>query len=158
MIDTSIPTTQPAIEQLEDQPNLLMGLIGGGIAMLVGAIAWGAITYFTEYQIGWMSIGVGFLVGLAIRFFGKGKTIVFGISGAALALIGCLLGNLIFYSGVIARMEGTSFLDVFFTLLITPTAALEVFTIAFDFMDVFFYALAAYAGFSTAMDIKRSRK
>jgi hypothetical protein len=158
MIDTSIPTTQPAIEQLEDQPNLLMGLIGGGIAMLVGAIAWGAITYFTEYQIGWMSIGVGFLVGLAIRFFGKGKTIVFGISGAALALIGCLLGNLIFYSGVIARMEGTSFLDVFFTLLITPAAALEVFTIAFDFMDVFFYALAAYAGFSTAMDIKRSRK
>ena len=29
MIDTPIPTTQPAIEQLEDQPNLLMGLIGG---------------------------------------------------------------------------------------------------------------------------------
>ena len=39
MIDTSIPTSQPAIEQLEDQPNLLMGLIGGGIAMLAGAIA-----------------------------------------------------------------------------------------------------------------------
>lgn len=48
MIDTSIPTSQPAIEQLEDQPNLLMGLIGGGIAMLAGAIAWGAITYFTQ--------------------------------------------------------------------------------------------------------------
>src|SRR5688500_12631756 len=158
MLDTSIPTTQPAIGQLEDQPNLLMGLIGGGIAMLAGAVVWGAITYFTEYQIGWMSIGVGFLVGLALRFFGKGKTMIFGISGAALALIGCLLGNLIFYSGVIARMEGTSFLDVFFTLLITPTAALEVFTIAFDFMDIFFYALAAYGGFSTAMDIKRSRK
>jgi|SRR5215211_2963570 len=157
MIDSSIPTTQPAIEQLDDQPNLLMGLIGGVIAMLVGAIAWGAISYFTEYQIGWMSVGVGFLVGVAIRFFGKGKTIVFGISGAILALIGCLLGNLIFYSGIIAHEEGVSFLNVFFLLLLNPAAAIEVFTLAFDFMDILFYALAAYAGFSTAMDIKRNR-
>jgi len=158
MIDTSIPTTQPAIGQLEDQPNLLMGLIGGGIAMLVGAIAWGAITYFTEYQIGWMSIGVGFLVGVAIRFFGKGKTLVFGISGAALALIGCLLGNLIFYSGVIAQEEGTTFLNVFSWLLLNPAALLELFTIAFEFMDLLFYALAVYAGFSAAMDSKRNKK
>lgn len=158
MIDSSIPTTQPAIEQLDDQPNFLMGLVGGAVAMLVSAIVWGAITYFTEFQIGWMSIGVGFLVGLAIRFFGKGKTITFGISGAVLALLGCLLGNLMFYSGVIARLEGTSFLEVFFLLLLSPAAALDIFIIAFDFMDILFYALAAYVGFSTAMDIKRSKK
>ena len=158
MIDSSISTTQPAIEQLDDQPNLFMGLIGGVIAMLVGAIVWGAITYFTEYQIGWMAIGVGFLVGVAIRFFGKGKTMIFGISGAVLALLGCLLGNLMFYSGVIAREEGASFLEVFFFFLITPAAAMEVFTIAFDFRDVFFYAIAAYVGFSAAMDSKRNRK
>lgn len=158
MIDSSIPSAQPAIGQLEDQPNLLMGLIGGAIAMLVGAVAWGAITYFTEYQIGWMSVGVGFLVGVAIRFFGKGKTITFGISGAVLALIGCLLGNLIFYAGIIAREESASFLEVFFFLVLSPAAALEVFTLAFDFKDILFYGLAAYAGFSAAMDTKRSRK
>ena len=157
MIDTSIPTTQPAIEQLEDQPNLLMGLIGGGIAMLVGAIAWGAITYFTEFQISWMSIGVGFLVGVAIRFFGKGKTMIFGISGAVLALLGCLLGNLIYYSGAIAVEEGTSFLNVFSFLLLNPAAIIEIFTLAFDFRDLLFYAIAAYAGFSAAMDIKRRK-
>lgn len=158
MIDSSIPSVQPAIEQLEDQPNLLMGLIGGAIAMLLGAVVWGAITYFTEYQIGWLAIGIGFLVGIAIKFLGRGKTMVFGISAAVLALLGCLLGNLIFYSGVIAREEGVSFLNVFLTLLLSPAAAMEVFTIAFDFMDLVFYALAAYAGFSTAMDIKRSRR
>jgi hypothetical protein len=156
-MDSSIPTTQPAIEQLDDQPNLLMGLIGGVIAMLVSAIVWGAITYFTEYQIGWIAIGVGFLVGIAIRFFGRGKSVTFGISGAALALVGCVLGNLMFYSGVLAQEEGSSFLEVFFFFLLSPAAAIELFTLAFDFMDIFFYALAAYAGFSTAMDIKRSR-
>ena len=157
MIDSSVPSVQPAIGQLEDQPNLFMGLTGGVLAMLVGAIAWGAITYFSGYQIGWIAIGIGFLVGVAIRFFGKGKTMIFGISDAVLALIGCLLGNLMFYTGIIAREEGTSFLNVFFLLLLNPATLLEVFTIAFDFMDILFYALAAYAGFSAAMDIKRSK-
>jgi hypothetical protein len=40
----------------------------------------------------------------------------------------------------------------------TPAAVIEIFTIAFDFMDILFYALAAYAGFSVAMDLKRSRQ
>ena len=158
MLDSSVPSTQPAIGQLDDQPNLLMGLIGGVIAMLVGAIVWGAITYFTEYQIGWMAIGVGFLVGVAIKFFGRGKTIAFGLSGAVLALIGCALGNLIFYAGIIAREEGASFMEVFLFFLMSPAATIEIFTFAFSFMDILFYALAAYAGFSTAMDIRRARK
>lgn len=158
MIDSSIPSTQPVIEQLDDEPNLLMGLLGGGVAMLVGAIIWGAVTYFTEYQIGWMAIGVGFLVGLAVKFFGKGKSMIFGLSSAVLALIGCALGNLIFYSGIIAREESASFLQVFFILLLSPAAAMEVFSVAFGFMDILFYVLAAYTGYSTALDIKRRRK
>jgi hypothetical protein len=158
IMDSSIPTTQSAIEQLDDQPNLLMGLIGGVIAMLVSSIVWGAISYFTEYQIGWMAIGVGFLVGIAIKFFGRGKSLTFGISGALLALTGCLLGNLLFYAGVIATEQSVSFLEVFFLLLLSPAAAIEVFTIAFDFMDILFYALAVYVGFSTAMDIKRGSR
>lgn len=158
MIDSSLPTAQPAIEQIDDQPSLLMGLIGGLIAMLGGAIAWGAVTYFTEYQIGWLAIGVGFLVGVAVRFFGKGKTLIFGVSSAALALIGCALGNLMFYSGVIAREESISVLEVFFFFLFSPAATAELFALAFEFMDVLFYGLAAYAGFNAALDLRKNRK
>jgi hypothetical protein len=158
MLDSSIPSSQPAIEQLDDQSNLLMGLIGGVIAMLGGAILWGAVTYFTGYQIGWIAIGVGFLVGVAIRFFGKGKSLIYGVAGAILALIGCILGNLIFYAGIIAREESVSFLRILFLLLVTPAAAIETFTAAFEFMDILFYIIAAYVGFTTAMDIKRSRR
>lgn len=158
MMDSSITSAQPAIEQIDDQPNLLMGLIGGAIAMLVSAIVWGVITYFTEYQVGWMAIGVGFLVGVAVKFFGKGKSMIFGISSAGLALLGCVLGNLMFYSGVIAREESAAFLKVFFFFLLSPAAAIELFTLAFDFMDILFYALAAYVGFSTALDIRRVKK
>ena len=158
MIDTSIPAPQSTIEQLDNQPSLLMGLIGGTVAMLISAIIWGVVSYVTNYQIGWMAIGVGFLVGIAVKFFGKGKSMMFGISSALLALIGCVLGNLIFYSGIIAREESAAFLQVLFVLLSKPAAAIEVFSIAFGFMDILFYVLAAYVGFSTAMDLKRSRK
>lgn len=159
MMDSSVPQTPTAaIDQPETESNLLMGLIGGGVAMLVSAIIWGVITYVTEYQIGWMAIGVGFLVGIAVKFFGRGKTAIYGISSAVLALIGCVLGNLIFYAGIIAREEGASFLEVFFFLLVTPAATLELFTIAFSFMDILFYGLAAWVGFSTALDIRRARR
>ena len=158
MTDFSIPYAQPTIEQLDNQPSLLMGLIGGTVAMLVSAIIWGVDSYVTNYQIGWMAIGVGFLVGIAVKFFGKGKSMMFGISSALLALIGCILGNLIFYSGIIAREESAAFLQVLFVLLSKPAAAIEVFSIAFGFMDIVFYVLAAYVGFSTALDLKRSRK
>ena len=63
-----------------------------------------------------------------------------------------------FYSGMIAREESASFLNVFFFFLFSPLATIELFTFTFDFMDILFYALAAYAGFSTAMDVKRNQK
>jgi hypothetical protein len=140
---------------MDEQPNILMGLVGGVIAMLLGAIIWGAIAYFTGYQIGWLAIGVGFLVGIGIRYLGKGRLAIFGISGAVLALIGCVLGNLIAYSGLIAREEGMSFLYVFFLVLTTPEALVEIFTGFFDFRDILFYALAAYFGYKTASGTNR---
>jgi hypothetical protein len=155
MMDSSTSSTPSAIEQLDTDSNLIMGLIGGGVAMLVSAIIWGVITYITEYQIGYMSIGVGFLVGFAVRYFGKGHSMIFGLSSAVMALIGCVLGNLLFFTGVIAREEGVSFLEVFFFLLATPVATIELFTLTFEIMDVLFYGIAAYVGFRTALDIPR---
>lgn len=104
-----------------------------------------------------MAIGVGFLVGIAVKFFGKGKTPIYGIIGAAFALLGCALGNLLFYSGFIAKEEGAAFLEVFFFFLTTPAATIEIFSIAFEFMDILFYGLAAWVGYSTALDIRRTR-
>jgi len=159
MIDSSsVPPTSSAIDQMDTESNLLMGLVGGVVAMLVGAIAWGAVTYFTQYQIGYLAVGVGFLIGIAVKFFGRGKTAIFGISSAILALIGTMLGNLIFYSGIIAKEESMPFLTVFFYFLTAPADLIGLFAAAFDFMDVLFYGLAAYVGFATALDIRRKVK
>jgi len=151
MGETLIPESAPAITELDFESNLVLGLVGGVTAMLISAVLWGVITYVTEYQISWMAIGVGLFVGFAIQKLGKGKTLIYGISGGGLALLGCLLGNFFFYSGILAREWEAPFFNVLFALALQPDFIVEIFTIAFDIMDLLFYGVAAYIGFRAAM-------
>src|SRR5262247_16655 len=103
---------QYAVAQLRAQQNLPAGALAGLAAALLGAAIWAGITYATHFQIGWMAVGVGFLVGIAVRSVGKGIDSVFGIVGAAFSLLGCAVGNLLAVCGVIARQENVAFMDV----------------------------------------------
>jgi hypothetical protein len=151
MDETMIPESAPAITELDYDSNLILGLIAGGAAMLVSALLWGIITYVTQYQISWMAIGVGLFVGFAIKKLGKGKTLIYGISGALLSLLGCMLGNFFFYNGILAREWGVPFFSVLLAISLDPAAIIELFTVAFDIMDLLFYGVAAYIGFRAAM-------
>ena len=151
MNEPSVIEPAPAIEELDYDSNLILGLVGGILAMLVSAVIWGLITYFTEYQISWMAIGVGFFVGIAIQKLGKGKSLIFGISGAVLSLLGCLLGNYLFYNGILAREWEAPYFSVLLAISLDPATVIELFTMAFDIMDLLFYGVAAYIGFRAAM-------
>ena len=63
---------QHALEQLRSQQNFPAAVVAGFAGGTVGAIVWAVITVATDYQIGWMAVGVGFLVGFAVRAVGKG--------------------------------------------------------------------------------------
>lgn len=157
MDETLISESVPAITELDFDSNLILGLVGGGAAMLISAALWGVFTYFTGFQISWMVIGVGLFVGIAIQKLGKGKTLPYGVSGAILSLLGCLLGNIFFYSGILAQEWEVSFLDVLFAFVTQPDFLVEIFTVAFDFRDLLFYALAAYIGFRASMGVASKR-
>ena len=107
-----------------------------------------------------MAIGVGFLVAYAVRLAGKGIDQIFGVVGAILALVGCLVGNLLAVSDLIAKTEGIPFLDVLaqmdFSLVV------EIMVATFEPMDILFYGIAVYFGYRyafrpvTAEDLRRS--
>src|SRR5688572_23949834 len=85
--------TDPAkLEQLlrfrKEQESLPLALLGGAVAAFVAALLWGTITYATGYQIGFMAIGVGFLVGYAVNYLGKGMSQTYSIIGAVFAFLG----------------------------------------------------------------------
>jgi len=118
--------------------------------MLLSAAIWGAITYFTNYQISWMAIGVGFVVGFGVKWLGKGSSAIFGLLAAVLALVGCLLGNLFFYCGILAREYQMGFMEVLTQVIAAPDIMVELFKVGFQIMDVLFYGLAIYVGFQVA--------
>jgi len=151
MEESMIPKNAPAIAELDFDSNLILGLLGGIAAMLLSAVLWGIITYVTGFQISWMAIGVGFVVGISIHKLGKGKSLIFGISSAVLSLLGCLLGNFLFYNGVLAKEWETPFFSVLLAISFDPATIVDLFTLAFDIRDLLFYGLAAYIGFRTAM-------
>ena len=133
------------ISELRARQSLTAGLAAGAVAALVSAGVWAAITAITDFQIGWMAIGVGCLVGYAIRTFGKGIDKSFGVMGAVLAVLGCALGNLLSVCIMISQQEGVPILSVISVL--TPEIVGELTVVTFHPMDVLFYAMAIYAGY-----------
>lgn len=125
--------------------NLLFGIIAGVIAAVIGAIIWACISAWTEYQIGWMAIGVGALVGFAVRFLGKGSSLKFGIIGAILSLFGCLMGNLLAVCIAASKEWNISLFEIL-SLLDFPTI-IDIFTETFSPIDIVFYIIAVVAGF-----------
>jgi len=136
---------QFAVEQLRSQQNLIGGVLAGAVAAAAGAGAWAAVTVATGYQIGWMAIGVGFLVGYAVRLAGKGVDATFGFAGAVLALLGCAVGNLLTVCAVVAAQEDMAIMEILVQL--TPGLVQELMVATFSPMDLLFYAIAVYEGY-----------
>jgi len=134
-----------ALDVLRSEQNLVIGAVGGTAAALVGAALWAAITCLTDYQIGWMAVGVGALVGVAVRALGRGVDKVFGVFGAVLALAGCLLGNILAVCGMVATQEDMGLLDVLGQ--VDLQVALEMLRATFSPMDLVFYGLAVFEGY-----------
>jgi len=67
---------------------VLFGLAVG----VLGAVAWAAIAYFGDLEIGWLAWGIGAGVGAAVRA-GHGHGLGLGIAAAAITLCSILGGR-----------------------------------------------------------------
>ena len=134
-----------AVQHRRDNQNLGLGILGGGIGALVGAALWALVTGITNFQIGFMAVGVGFLTGYGVRKFGQGVDTTFGVVGAVLSLIGCLLGNLLVICIAGSKELGIGVFDLLGR--ITPSVYVDLLKETFSPIDLVFYALAVYEGF-----------
>jgi hypothetical protein len=137
-----------AMEFFRQEQNLVAGGLAGLVAAVTGAAIWAGITVATDYQIGWMAVGIGFLVGIAVRTVGKGVDQVFGITGAVMALIGCALGNVFTVAYFIAMQTGAPLAEVLTQLDVD--LLLEMLISTFQVTDLLFYGMAVYFGYRYA--------
>jgi hypothetical protein len=141
-----VPTVshETMLAELRMRQNLPIAVLAGCGAAVLGAVLWAVITVVTGYQIGWMAVGIGFLVGFGVRL-GKGIDRIYNVIGAVLALVGCVFGNIFAVMGIASSTLGVGFWDVRMDL------AFEVMKESFSLMDLLFYGIAIYEGwrFST---------
>jgi len=133
------------MQEARTNQNLLFGITGGAVAAAIGAVIWAVITAMTNFQIGWMAVGVGFLVGFAMRLCGKGIDMIFGIVGAILSLLGCLAGNLFAVCIVVSRHQSIPFPELLSGL--NPEIIVKLITATFSPIDLLFYGIAVYEGY-----------
>ena len=136
---------QQFLYQIDGNQNLPLGILCGAVAALIGSTAWAAVTVLTKYQIGWMAVGVGFLVGYAVRVFGKGISKIYGMVGAVLSLMGCLVGNLLSLCAILSKQEGIPFFDLLTRL--NPEVIVKLLWTTFSPIDLLFYGIAIYEGY-----------
>ncbi len=135
------------LQQREAQ-SLWKGIAAGLIAAIIGGILWGVIVYVTNYQIGYVAVGVGLMVGYAVRTYGKGIDPIFAYTGASLAFLGCFFGKIFTAIFLLAKTENydINFITAL-NLCFNPDFISLVITEGFDFIDIIFYGIAAYEGF-----------
>ena len=140
MADSFNPKTQYC--SMNGKPAL--GAVGGLIAAIVGAAIWATVTVLSGWQIGWMAVGVGILVGLAVRVMGRGSHPIYCVMGGGFALLGCVLGNLFSGIGFLAKELDMGYFEAMGQFEWSESFALL--KAMFSAMDVLFYAIAIYEG------------
>ena len=139
---------EEVLEHLRPHQDLVFAIIGGLSVAIIGAMLWAVITVSTQFQIGYMAVAVGFIVGIGVRYFGAGIDQIFGIVGAIMALIGCLLGNLFTQVGFIAEAESMGYFEILAYLNIDTILA--IYSESFSPIDILFYGIAVFEGYKFA--------
>ncbi len=138
---------QQFVAELRTKQNFSMALIAGLVVAIIAAAAWALITTATNYQIGWMAVGVGLLVGGTVRMLGRGIDKSFGYLGATLSVFGCLLGNLLSVCAIVAGQEGLSLVAVLGHVCVRPAIIPAALIATFHPLDLVFYGIAIYEGY-----------
>ncbi len=102
----------PSEDDVEDTGGGLFGLgvpqwaIGGILGSLLGVVAWVSVGYLLYLQIGWIAIGMGFMVGFGVRVAaGEDDGIAPGITAAVITIVAILLSKFlvaVLLAGVVA--------------------------------------------------------
>lgn len=162
VIDKFIETAEPVtaqelqlsdkvMDKLRSEQNLGLGIGTSLLVGLLGAALWALITVATEFQIGYMALAIGAGVGYTMRFFGKGIDQAYGIAGAIIAVVSCLIGNFLSLIGFVANAEGLAFIETLVGIdySLVPAAMTESFSI----IDVLFYGIAGFEGYKFAFRV-----
>ena len=82
------------VVQEQGAGTVLTGALAGLVAAIAGGIVWALIVRWTDYEIGFVAWGIGFIVGTAVVFGSRNtRGVAFQLIAVLLALIGIAIGK-----------------------------------------------------------------
>jgi len=134
---------------LSPDANFQLAAIGGTIAALISSFIWAEFTMMLDQQYAFFSIIVGVIVGLAVRFAGRGNSLRYGMLAIGLMAVGVVLGSFlgsmsILLSDLHLNLETASRI---FNLKFFTNLALANFQVH----DMFFYGVSMFCAFFLAL-------
>lgn len=133
--------------------DVIKAWLFGSVAAIIGAIIWDKITYYTNYQIGLVAVGVGILVGVAVSRGAGGKSgTALKVMGALLSGIGILLGQALIIMDTARGMSsaGLDALNASPILLFIISVALVPKVLIADPLSLLFVAIGVWQGWQIA--------
>jgi hypothetical protein len=100
LVDAVYPELARLAQAVRYSPSALVPAIAGGIlAALVGGFVWGLIVIVTDYEVGFVAWGIGFLAGIAVvRFAGGRKGVPLQVVAVVSSLLGIVVGKYISFA------------------------------------------------------------
>ena len=127
-------------------PSLLNGVVIGFFTALLGAVVWAVVVAVTHYQIGFVAVALGLLVGLAMARNASANPVLPVIAGA-FALLGCVVGDLLCDIVEQANFEQVPLGEALTVTFSHPAMLGEIFSAYFSPLSLLFWAIAASAAF-----------
>lgn len=143
--DLSRKIPKAVIEELRANQNFQKAILYGAVAGVMSSLLWAFLSVATHYQFGIMAVGVGAIVGFAIKIGGKGIDEKFGILGAVISLLSVVLGNFLGIMGLISQENAMTLMEVL--TMIEFSEIPDLMLQGFGILDYFFYGIAVYEGF-----------
>ena len=133
---------------VEQHGNVILGLVAGVIAAIIGAVLWMGVQVGLNLQLGLVAIAIGAMVGFAIRVAGHGSHVLFGVMGAVLTLAGCLGGD------ILSQLYVASSPQQGMLALAGSTDYVQMIQTIFTHMDVIsyvIYGIGVYEGYKLSI-------
>lgn len=126
-----------------ERPNMVGAVLAGLAAAVVSALVWYGIVVLTNYQIGLVAVGVGFLVGLAVTVGSGGRRgLPLQIVSVAITLPAMALGEYLVVRHFVAAEQAVPWLLPPGVMLKLVVAGLEA-----DPLTLLFWAIALWTAF-----------
>lgn len=99
----TLPRRRTAAAAGGDARSVILGLVGGVAAAVLGALVWYFIARGIEAKIGWVAWGIGLATGFGVLLLSGGRGgMILPVIGAGTALLGWFLGEYFIYAWMVS--------------------------------------------------------